>query len=85
IKADDIDGRNEAYEAIIKGRKIQTPGIPESFKVLIRELRGLGLDVIIYDKSGQEIPIDEADEKGPYEIWNEFNINLEGMERDGDE
>jgi hypothetical protein len=52
---------------------------------LIRELRGLGLDVIIYDKSGQEIPIDETDEKGPYEIWNEFNINLEGMERDGDE
>jgi DNA-directed RNA polymerase subunit beta len=85
IKADDIDGRNEAYEAIIKGKKIQTPGIPESFKVLIRELRGLGLDVIIYDKSGQEIPIDETDEKGPYEIWNEFNINLEGMERDGDE
>ena len=85
IKADDIDGRDDAYEAIIKGRKIQTPGIPESFKVLIRELRGLGLDIIIYNKAGQEIPIDEAGEKGPYEIWDEFNINPEGMERDGDE
>lgn len=83
IKSDDIEGRNRAYESIIKGKKIQTPGIPESFKVLIRELRGLALDVVIYDKDGKEISIDEEGEKSPYDVWNEFNINPEGMEKDG--
>lgn len=85
IKSDDIEGRTKAYESIVKGKKIQTPGIPESFKVLIRELRGLALDVIIYDKDGKEISIDEEGEKSPLEIWSEFNVNLEGMEKDGDD
>ncbi|HON73415.1 MAG TPA: DNA-directed RNA polymerase subunit beta, partial [bacterium] len=85
IKSDDIDGRTKTYEAIVKGKKIQTPGIPESFKVLIRELRGLALDVIIYDKDGREISIDDEGERSPLEIWNEFNVNLEGMEKDGDD
>lgn len=85
IKSDDIEGRTKAYESIVKGKKIQTPGIPESFKVLIRELRGLALDVIIYDKDGKEISIDEGEERSPLEIWNEFNVNLEGMEKDGDD
>jgi len=57
----------------------------ESFKVLIRELRGLALDVIIYDKDGREISIDDEGERSPLEIWNEFNVNLEGMEKDGDD
>ena len=59
IKSDDIKGRTEAYKAILKGRDIPEPGIPESFRVLIKELRGLALDVRLYDENGNEIDIDK--------------------------
>ncbi len=59
IKSDDIKGRAEAYKAILKGRDIPEPGIPESFRVLIKELRGLALDVRLYDENGNEINIDK--------------------------
>ena len=59
IKSDDIKGRNEAYKAILKGRNIPEPGIPESFRVLVKELRGLALDVRLYDDEGNEIDIDK--------------------------
>ncbi|WP_041076549.1 DNA-directed RNA polymerase subunit beta [Thermotoga caldifontis] len=58
IKSDDIRGRNEVYKAILKGKNIPEPGIPESFRVLIKELRGLALDVRVYDENGNEIDID---------------------------
>jgi DNA-directed RNA polymerase subunit beta len=54
IKSDDVDGRNAAYEAITKGKELPEPGIPESFKVLVSELRSLGLDVeLIPEQSGK--------------------------------
>ena len=59
IKSDDIRGRNETYKAILKGLNIPDPGIPESFKVLVKELQGLALDVKIYDKNGNELDIDK--------------------------
>ncbi len=59
IKSDDIKGRTEAYKAILKGKDIPEPGIPESFRVLIKELRGLALDVRLYDENGNEIDIDK--------------------------
>ncbi len=59
IKSDDVVGRSKVYESIIKGKSMTKPGIPESFKVLIKELRSLGLDVKTLDKSLKEVNIDE--------------------------
>ena len=55
IKADDIDGRNAAYEAIVKGDDVLEPTIPESFKVLVKELHSLGLDVKVTDDDGKSV------------------------------
>ncbi len=55
VKSDDITGRRKAYEAIIKGQNIPTPGVPESFKVLVKELQSLALDVRVLDRNGEEI------------------------------
>ena len=58
-KADDLQGRVKTYEAIIKGQNIPKPTIPESFKVLLKELQALGLDVTVHDKEGTEVPMTE--------------------------
>ena len=55
VKSDDINGRRRAYEAIIKGQNIPAPGVPESFKVLVKELQALGLDIRTLDKDGNEV------------------------------
>ena len=57
VKSDDINGRRKAYEAIIKGQNIPTPGVPESFKVLVKELQSLALDIKVLDKNGEEIQL----------------------------
>ena len=57
VKSDDITGRRKAYEAIIKGQNIPTPGVPESFKVLVKELQSLALDIRVLDKNGEEIKL----------------------------
>jgi len=57
VKSDDINGRRRAYEAIIKGQNIPKPGVPESFKVLVKELQALALDVRVLDQSGEEIKL----------------------------
>ena len=57
VKSDDINGRRKAYEAIVKGQNIPTPGVPESFKVLVKELQALALDVRVLDKNGEEIQL----------------------------
>ncbi len=57
IKSDDVNGRNRAYEAIVKGDNIPRPGIPESFKVLVRELQSIGLDITVAKKDGQEVDL----------------------------
>jgi len=59
IKSDDIKGRNDVYKAILKGINIPEPGIPESFKVLIKELQGLSLDVKVYDQNSIELDVDK--------------------------
>ena len=61
IKSDDIDGRNTAYEAIVKGDDVLEPTIPESFKVLVKELHSLGLDVQVMD---DDKPVSIFDESG---------------------
>ena len=57
VKSDDINGRRKAYEAIIKGQNIPTPGVPESFKVLVKELQALALDIRVLNDKGEEIEL----------------------------
>ncbi len=59
VKSDDVSGRTKAYEAIVKGENIPTPGVPESFKVLVKELQSLMLDVRVLDEEGNEIGLSE--------------------------
>ncbi|MDR1363207.1 MAG: DNA-directed RNA polymerase subunit beta [Spirochaetaceae bacterium] len=63
IKSDDMTGRSKIYEAIVKGEPSTTAGIPESFNVLVQELRGLALDMTIYDEKDKQIPLTERDEE----------------------
>ena len=63
IKSDDMTGRSKIYETIVKGEPSTPAGVPESFNVLIQELRGLALDFSIYDANGKQIPLTERDEK----------------------
>jgi DNA-directed RNA polymerase subunit beta len=63
IKSDDMTGRSKIYEAIVKGEPSTTAGIPESFNVLVQELRGLALDLTIYDAKGKQIPLTERDDE----------------------
>ena len=83
VKSDDVVGRVKTYEAIVKGQNIPKPGIPESFKVLIKELQSLGLDVKVLDKDNQEIDLkqnfDEDDDMG-FQHFDEQNVadDLEG-------
>lgn len=62
VKSDDTTGRVKAYEAIVKGQNIPEPGVPESFKVLLKELQSLALNVKVLDEEGAEIEIKELDE-----------------------
>ncbi|HZL07259.1 MAG TPA: DNA-directed RNA polymerase subunit beta, partial [Coriobacteriia bacterium] len=62
IKSDDVVGRVKAYEAIVKGENIPEPGIPESFKVLVKEMQSLCLDVEVISETGEEIELKEEDD-----------------------
>ena len=57
VKSDDVVGRVKTYESIVKGYNIPKPGVPESFKVLIKELQSLGLDIRVLDKENNEIDL----------------------------
>ena len=62
VKSDDVVGRVKAYEAIVKGENIPSPGIPESFKVLIKELQSIGLDIKVLDQDAKEVSIQDDDD-----------------------
>jgi DNA-directed RNA polymerase subunit beta len=79
VKSDDVLGRVQTYEAIVKGEEIQPPRVPESFKVLIKELRSLGLNAEILDHNDEEIPLAEDDASG-YLLPDLGGINLAGFE-----
>jgi DNA-directed RNA polymerase subunit beta len=76
VKSDDVVGRVKTYEAIVKGENIPEPGIPESFKVLIKELQALCLDVKVLNDSKEEVKLKEAVE----EELEELEVNIEGTE-----
>jgi DNA-directed RNA polymerase subunit beta len=63
IKSDDMNGRAKIYESVVKGLPSTSAGVPESFNVLVQELRGLGLDMSIYDSKGKQVPLTERDEE----------------------
>ncbi|MBS5724923.1 MAG: DNA-directed RNA polymerase subunit beta, partial [Clostridiales bacterium] len=65
VKSDDVVGRVKTYEAIVKGQNIPTPGVPESFKVLVKELQALALDVRVLDENGNEIELAKLGEEEP--------------------
>ena len=68
VKSDDIVGRVKTYEAIVKGHNVPKPGVPESFKVLVKELQSLGLDLKVLDKNMEEIHLnDDDDDDDAYE------------------
>ncbi|HWH23363.1 MAG TPA: DNA-directed RNA polymerase subunit beta [Candidatus Limnocylindria bacterium] len=78
VKSDDVMGRVQTYEAIVKGEDIQPPGVPESFKVLIKELQSLGLNVEILNENEEEIHF--AEDASAYPLPDLGGINLAGFE-----
>ncbi|NLK74308.1 MAG: hypothetical protein GX288_03335, partial [Clostridiales bacterium] len=68
VKSDDVTGRVKTYEAIIKGENISEPGIPESFKVLLKELQSLALDITVLDEDGKEIRMSESVDYGDSDL-----------------
>ena len=88
VKSDDVTGRVKTYEAIVKGHNVPKPGVPESFKVLVKELQSLCLDMRVLDKNGDEIELKDdddddttvysADSKQNYVVDDDSTINAEG-------
>ncbi len=78
VKSDDVMGRVQTYEAIVKGEEIQQPGVPESFKVLIKELQSLGLNVEILNENDEEIRF--VEDVSAYPLPDLGGINLAGFE-----
>lgn len=84
VKSDDVVGRVKTYEAIVKGENVPEPGVPESFKVLVKELQSLGLDVRLYSEDNEELELKENIEEGiEYDPSQETKISEE-LIADGD-
>jgi hypothetical protein len=79
VKSDDIIGRVKTYEAIVKGENIPEPGVPESFRVLLKELQALSLDVKVLNAEDVEVQVKETVDEN-----EDLNINIEGIESDND-
>ena len=84
VKSDDVLGRARVYEAIVKGENVPEPGIPESFKVLIKEMQSLCLNVEVLSRTGEEIEMRELDEE-TFRTVEELGIDLQRPERGSDE
>ena len=80
VKSDDITGRVRTYEAIVKGHNVPKPGVPESFKVLVKELQSLCLDIKVLDKDGQEIELKDDDDE-----MTTFNLSRMDADREREE
>src|SRR5690554_1542940 len=84
VKSDDVVGRVKTYEAIVKGENVPEPGVPESFKVLIKELQSLALDVRVLSEESQEIEMRE-EEEDISEMARELGIDIHGHDDDDDD
>ena len=78
VKSDDVVGRVKTYEAIVKGENIPEPGVPESFKVLIKELQSIGLDIKVLTEDAQEIVIHDDDDD-INATARELDLDVEGV------
>jgi len=74
IKSDDVVGRVKTYEAIVKGESVPEPGVPESFKVLIKELQSLGLDVKMLTINDEEVELRDLDDEDELQPTDALNI-----------
>jgi len=81
IKSDDVFGRVKAYEAIVKGELIETPGVPESFKVLVKEIKSLGLNVEVLSDKGEKIEFKDVDED-MFKTIEELGISIQKEEKE---
>ena len=80
VKSDDVVGRVKTYEAIVKGENVPEPGIPEGFKVLVKELEALGLDIRLYTHDDQEIELKEdLDESSSFSNIENKSLNEENI------
>ncbi len=79
VKSDDVVGRVKTYESIVKGENIPEPGVPESFKVLLKELQSLALDIRVLRADNTEVEIKES-----IDDVDDLNVNIDGYERDED-
>ena len=81
VKSDDVTGRVKTYEAIVKGHNVPRPGVPESFKVLVKELQSLCLDIKVLNAAGDEIELkDDDDDEVVYTAGNHSNYNEDELE-----
>ena len=78
VKSDDVVGRVKTYESIVKGENVPEPGVPESFKVLVKELQSLGLDVRLYSEDNKELELKENIDEG-------IDLNLDENKVDPEE
>jgi len=79
VKSDDVVGRVKTYEAIVKGENIPEPGVPESFKVLVKEMQSIGLDISVLDEDGDEIDLDDEEDDGNYQdIAKDLDVDIQG-------
>ncbi len=88
VKSDDVTGRTKTYEAIVKGQNIPTPGIPESFKVMVKELQALCLDIKVLSEDGEEIElsqIGEDDNTPAFSSLDEVDRAVDAKSEDGDD
>ncbi|MEG1880441.1 MAG: DNA-directed RNA polymerase subunit beta, partial [Oscillospiraceae bacterium] len=81
VKSDDVVGRVKTYEAIVKGENVPEPGVPESFKVLIKELQSLALDIKVLDGDGNEITLRESLDDEPEDL----HVDITGTENDSED
>ena len=80
VKSDDVLGRVKTYEAIVKGENIPEPGVPESFKVLIKELQALCLDVRVLNENNQEVQLKEFSDDDDDDVMENLDVNIAGEE-----
>ncbi|WP_315003097.1 DNA-directed RNA polymerase subunit beta [uncultured Selenomonas sp.] len=83
VKSDDVVGRVKAYESIVKGDNIPEPGVPESFKVLIKELQAIGLDIKVLNEDAKEIAIRDEEDEDIHEKARSLDLDVEGVDENG--
>jgi DNA-directed RNA polymerase subunit beta len=83
VKSDDVVGRVKTYEAIVKGENILEPGVPESFKVLVKELQSLGLAVEVLNEDEERMTLADDSAASDFGV-PELDVNLSGFEKAGD-